>query len=87
MKKTTNIRKILGANVKYYRFQRKYTQEQLAEKTNLSPRYINDIETANGNISIDTLENISNTLGVEAYILLIPQKPQNLLKRVNMKLN
>ena len=32
MKKTTNIRKILGANVKYYRFQRKYTQEQLAEK-------------------------------------------------------
>ena len=69
MRKTTNIRKILGANVKYYRFQCKYTQEQLAEKCDLSPRYISDIETANGNISVDTLEIISNVLGIESYFL------------------
>ena len=55
MKKTSNIRKVLGANVKYYRYIIGYTQEQLAEKSELSPRYISDIENSKGNISIDTL--------------------------------
>lgn len=85
MRNNAKIRKILGTNVKYYRFQLKYTQEQLAEKCNLSPRYISDIENANGNIKIDTLENISNVLGIEPYVLLIPKNQVNLSKRVNMK--
>ena len=57
--KTQNIRKVLGVNVKYYRFLIGYTQEQLAEKCELSPRYISDIENFKGNIPIDTLENIA----------------------------
>ena len=42
--KIPNIRKVLGANVKFYRYTLGYTQEQLAEKCDLSPRYISDIE-------------------------------------------
>lgn len=83
--KSSNIRKVLGANVKYYRYLIDYTQEQLAEKSDLSPRYISDIENSNGNISIDTLEIIANILKVEPYLLIKKQNHPKLPKRVNMK--
>ena len=60
-------------------------QEQLAEKCNLSPRYISDIENYNGNIPIDTLENIAKYLKIEPYLLVKEQKHPHLPKRVNMK--
>lgn len=65
-----SIRIILGENVKYYRLLNKFTQEKLAELCNLSARYISDIENANGNISIDTLEKIANTFQIENYLLI-----------------
>lgn len=83
--KTQNIRKVLGVNVKYYRFLIGYTQEQLAEKCELSPRYISDIENFKGNIPIDTLENIAKYLKVELYLLIKEQGHHTSQKRVNMK--
>lgn len=85
MKKTSGIRKVLGVNVKYYRHKIGYTQEQLAEKCNLSTRYISDIENSNGNIPVDTLENIANALKIESCLLIKQQKHPNIAKRVNMK--
>ncbi len=85
MLKTSTIRKTLGVNIKYYRYLIGYTQEQLAEECNLSPRYISDIENSQGNISVDTLENIAIVLKVDPYFLLKPQEHPNLKKRVNMK--
>lgn len=83
--KTTNIRKVVGDNVKHYRFKLGYSQEKLAEKCNLSPRYVSDIENAGGNIPIDTVENMAKYLKVEPYQLLKPHNHQPLPKRVNMK--
>lgn len=83
--KTLNIRKVLSANVKYYRFLIGYTQEQLAEKCDLSPRYLSDIENSKGNVSIDTLEKLAYYLKVEPYLLIKDQKHPTLPKRVNMK--
>lgn len=83
--RTKNIRKILSDNVKYYRFKNGYTQEELAEKCDLSPRYLSDIENAKGNIPIDTLEVIAYHLKVDPYILLKEHKYKPLPKRVNMK--
>lgn len=81
-----DIRHILAFNIKYYRFRLGITQEQLAEKCDISPRYISDIENGKGNIPIDTLSNISSALNVEPYILLKGIKSKNKLpKRVNMK--
>lgn len=85
MMKTSNIRKVLGANVKYYRYLIGYTQEQLAEKCELSARYISDIETAQGNVTVDTLEIIANNLKVDPYLLIKHQKHSTLPKRVNMQ--
>ena len=83
--KTQNIRKVLGVNVKYYRFLIGYTQEQLAEKCELSPRYISNIENFKGNIPIDTLENIAKYLKIEPYLLIKEQGHHTSQKRVNMK--
>ena len=83
--KTSNIRKVLGENVKYYRFLIGFTQEQLAEKCDMSPRYISDIENSNGNVPVDTLEKLAKHLKVEPYILIKEQKHRTLPKRVNMK--
>ena len=83
--KTSSIRKVLGANVKYYRFLIGFTQEQLAEKCDMSPRYISDIENSKGNVPIDTLEKLGKHLKVEPYLLIKEQKHPTLQKRVNMK--
>lgn len=83
--KMKNIRKVLGTNVKFYRFKTGYTQEQLAEKCGLSPRYVSDIENAKGNLPIDTLEVISEQLKIEPYKLIKDTMHELLPKRVNMK--
>ncbi len=83
--KNHNLRKVVGSNVKYYRFLSGYTQEELAEKTDLSPRYISDIENAKGNIPIDTIELLSRALKINPYILFKESNFRILPKRVNMK--
>lgn len=85
MNEVTNIRDVLASNIKFYRFKMGYTQEQLAEKTDLSPRYISDIEHSKGNIPIDTLEVLALILKVKPYCLIREQKHKTLPKRVNMK--
>lgn len=83
--KTKNIRKVLSENVKYYRFKKHLTQEQLAEKCDISPRYLSDIENFKGNIPVDTLEVIAYHLDVEPFLLLKENRFKKLPKRVNMK--
>ncbi len=83
--KTKNIRDILSDNVKYYRFEKGLTQEELAELCDISPRYLSDIENSKGNIPLDTLEILSHYLNVKPYMLLLEKKHKILPKRVNMK--
>lgn len=83
--KNRNLRKVVGSNVKYYRFSIGYTQEELAEKTELSPRYISDIENARGNIPLDTIELLSKALRVNPRLLFNDVAFKRLPKRVNMR--
>ena len=83
--KKRNIRKILGKNVKYYRFKARFTQEDLAERTELSPRYISDIENGRGNVPLDTIELIARALKVSSLSLLKDRAEKQLPKRVNMR--
>lgn len=72
--KSFNLRKIVSANVKYYRHKNSFTQEKLAELCNLSARYISDIENVKGNIPVDTIEELAKALNVEPYLLLKEQQ-------------
>lgn len=52
----------LGKNIKYYRKQKKLTQEQLAEQVNLSLGFISQVERGVTSMSLDTLIDICNSL-------------------------
>ena len=82
-KEENNIRRILGKNIRYYRYQNRLTQEKVAERCELSPRYVSDIENGKGNISIDTLNKIAGILKVKPYLLIKKQNISKLPKKVN----
>jgi len=57
-------RRVLGQNVRLYRRLSALTQEQLAEKAQLAPTYISDVERGRENISVDAVARISEALDV-----------------------
>ena len=77
------IRQILAANLKEYRRKSGMTQEELAEKANVSTHYIAMIETCKKYPKPDMLEHIAKTLEIEPYKLFSfisdPNEPFELL--------
>ena len=63
----------LGYNIAYYRKHAKMTQEQLAEKLDISRQHIGAIEAPNivRPISLELLFNIASVLEIEPYKLLM----------------
>jgi transcriptional regulator with XRE-family HTH domain len=62
--------KILGATVRSYRQKAHWSQEKLAEKADLHPNYVGEIERGEKAVSIDTLLKIARALGVRARDLV-----------------
>ena len=62
----------LGLKISYYRKLRGLTQEELAEKVDLSPAFIGHVEAPNVSkaISLDTLFDIARVLEIPPYKLL-----------------
>ena len=60
---------ILGKNVKFIRESLNLTQEDFAEKLNLNPQFISQVETAKVGISVDTAINICNIANCSSAIL------------------
>lgn len=63
----TDLYRVIGANIKYYREQAKLTQVQLAEQAQISISYLSKIEAAgcNKSLSISVLNQIANVLDIE----------------------
>ncbi|MBS7007791.1 helix-turn-helix domain-containing protein [Anaerostipes sp.] len=61
----------LGRKIKEVRRKQNMTQEYLAEKVDLSISHISNIETAKTKVSLPTLVEISNALGVSVDYLLM----------------
>lgn len=57
--------KTLGLNIKFYRMKQGLSQEELAEKTNVSRDTISNIETGRCETSILTIIDIAQTLNVD----------------------
>lgn len=62
--KKTDIDKVLGEVFKEYRVRNKLTQEKIAEKLNISVKYISRIENGTGGVKVETLLKYINTLGI-----------------------
>lgn len=64
--------KKLGLKISYYRKLKGFTQEQLADRLSMNATFIGQVEAPNMNkaISMDTLFDISDILGVPAHKFL-----------------
>ena len=64
MVKIPKYRKALGENIRTHRRNMKWSQEKLAEKSDLHHNYIGDIERGEENVSVDALMRIAAALKV-----------------------
>lgn len=65
-----DIKEIFKNNLRFYRLKRSLTQEELAEKADLSDKYISDLERGQFSPSLDKLQKIAESLDIETYKLL-----------------
>jgi transcriptional regulator with XRE-family HTH domain len=73
MKTEQELRNILGKNIKDRRKQRDWSQQELADKIDVSKNFISDLETGQKFTSAQTLINLANILETEVYELLKPE--------------
>lgn len=57
-------RRILGENIRAARKRAGFSQEKLAEKANLNPTYVSDVERGVENVSFDVLVRVASSLKV-----------------------
>jgi len=61
---------VVGARIREERRKQNLTQEQLADKVSVTYSYIGQVERGQRGISLETLINVSNCLGVTVDYLL-----------------
>jgi len=66
------IKELLALNIKMLRKKRAFSQERLAEATNLSAQSISDIEGCRTWVSDKTLERLAKAFNVDIFQLFIP---------------
>lgn len=79
-----DLKQVFGSNVKYYRYQRKFTQEKLSEIIDLNLSYLSQIENGNYGPSFEKIETIAKALRVEPFELFIRKDHAKLPPRVDM---
>ena len=75
VKKEINIQ--IGEQIKQARERAKLTQEQFAERIDVSPQYVSDLERGVVGVSIATLKRICTVLGVSSDQILFGKQTEN----------
>ena len=75
--KPASLRSLIGTCIQQHRLQSRLTQADLAEKTDLSLKYVGEIERGEANIRIDTLDRLVRGVGWDVAKSL-GQGPQTL---------
>jgi len=69
-----SLRAILAQNIRNFRKERGFSQEALADHCELHRTYIGSVEREERNVSLSTLEVLSQALGVSVPEILTPPK-------------
>jgi len=72
-----DIRDIFRKNLRYYRLKCKLTQEELAEKVDLTDKYISDLERGEFSPSLEKLDRLAEAFDIETYKLLKDENDVN----------
>ncbi|QKE76208.1 helix-turn-helix transcriptional regulator (plasmid) [Arthrobacter citreus] len=67
-----NSLKLFAKNIKIYRTKNGYSQEKLADLSQLHRTYISSVERSQRNITLENAEKIANALNIPLYKLLLP---------------
>lgn len=67
-----DLRHRLGLNVRKLRQERELSQERLSLLSGLSRAYVSSVETGRRNATLDTLDILARTLGVDGSELIAP---------------
>lgn len=78
MNKLNDIKKKLGERIKFLRQNKKITQEKFAEKIDIEPQSLSNIERGKFAPSFETLLKIANVLEVNLYELYLFEKEDNI---------
>ena len=65
-----DLKNNLGAMIRARRKEMKFSQADLAEKVDLSAKYLGEVERGEGNVSIEKLGNIADALDIRLGRLL-----------------
>lgn len=68
------LREVLAFNIRMYRVNKPMSQEQLGLAAELDRTFISQVERARINVSIDNIEKLAITLGVDASLLFVRPK-------------
>jgi transcriptional regulator with XRE-family HTH domain len=63
------LKNILGKNIKFFRFRRRFSQADLAEKAGISITFLSNIERGNNFPLAGTLCSLAKALGVDVFEL------------------
>jgi transcriptional regulator with XRE-family HTH domain len=69
-----DIREVLARNLRKYRRDKGFSQEELAHRAEIDRTYISSLERCVYAASIDVVDRLARVLGVEAADLLQPPK-------------
>ena len=65
-----SLNKILGINLRYYRYRENLSQEKYYSKYKLSIKHLANIERGKENVSLDCVERISQAINISSTDLL-----------------
>jgi len=66
------IKKLTGQNIRDYRQQKEWTREKLSVRCKLNYNYLGYVERGERTISVENLEKVAKTLGIETWKLIYP---------------
>ena len=75
-----DIKKIIGVNLRYVRFQSGLSQEKFYEKYNLNPKYLACVERGEINIGVEFLAALATVLKIDITELII-EHPETIIKK------
>jgi len=74
----SGLHKLFGDNVRTFRRDMEWSQEELAEYVGVSKNTIHDIETGNKFVKAQTLVLLTDVFHIEPFVLFLPPKIKNI---------